>query len=429
MRRRITLLAAATALLAVVLLAVPLAVVAAHGYVNDERLELQRAAATAAAAIRGDRPQVSALKIDRSEISASVYDSSGTLLDGAGPKRGGALVTSAVAGTEATETTGAGISVAAPVSDGDRVTSVVVLRANVSAAHHRTLIASLILAAIGASAVLVAAIGATVVARRLAAPIDRLRVGAHLMGGGDLDTRVAMSGIAEFDVLAATLNESAARIQNMIGRERSLSAEVSHQLRTPVTGLRLELEALAQSHPDDARIGSALQSVDRLSATISDIIALARDLPLRQESSVAQLLTDVEQRWRGLLADATRPLRVSSEPDLPAIIALSSAAAAQILDILIDNARAHGRGAISVHARSLGTAIAIDVTDEGQGVTRAPHELFGERDGTRAGGIGLPFARKLAQAESARLILTAVAPPTFSLVADSVDAQSAVTER
>ncbi|HZV25509.1 MAG TPA: hypothetical protein VFG00_04385 [Acidothermaceae bacterium] len=89
MRRRIMLVATATALLAVLLLAVPLGIFVGHSYVNDERLELQRAAATAAASLRGDRPTVGSLGIDRSEIVASVYDRSGRLIDGAGPANAG----------------------------------------------------------------------------------------------------------------------------------------------------------------------------------------------------------------------------------------------------------------------------------------------------------------------------------------------------
>ena len=421
-RHRITLTAAATALLAVVLLAVPLAVFAARGYVADERLELQRAAATAAASARGDAMTVRALRVDRSEMTASIYDSSGRLIEGLGPRRGDSLVLSALGGTEATVTHGNTIVVAAPVSDGDRVIAVVVLRAGLSAAHHRALIACLIIAALGAAAVLIAAAGARMVARRLSAPIERLRAGARSMGAGDLDVRVTASGVAEFDLLAATLNDSAARLQTMIGRERSLSAEVSHQLRTPLTGLRLELEELQATYPDDFRVERALRSVERLADTVTDIIALARDLPDGQHCGVQGQLEGVTQRWHALLAETSRPLRVRSDEDVPREVAMSGAAATQILDILIDNARLHGRGAITVHARSLGTAVAFDVSDEGDGPAQEAHQLFAARDGSRTGGIGLPFARKLAEAENARLTLTSLAPPTFTLaVAGAVD--------
>ncbi len=416
MRRRITLVAAGTALLAVLLLAIPLGIFVGHGYVNDERLELQRAAATAAASLRGDRPAAGSLRIDRGEITAGIYDRAGHLLDGAGPARAAPLVMAALGGTEATGTLGAGIAVAAPVSDGDQVVAVVLLQSDLSSAHHRSVLAWLVIAGIGLGAVLVSAGGALLVAKRLSAPVEQLRAGAHRIGAGDIDARVPLSGVPEFDTLAVTLNDTAARIRSMIGRERSLSAEVSHQLRTPLSGLRLELEAIADADQPHDHIESALNAVDRLDTIITDIIALARDLPVREVAHVPDLITAAEQRWRGPLAAATRPLRVALDPGVSLDISISARAATQILDILIDNARRHGRGAVTIRARPLGGVVAIDVSDEGPALARAGHELFRARDGSRAGGIGLPFARKLAEAENSRLTLSQHDPPTFTLL-------------
>jgi signal transduction histidine kinase len=417
MRRRITLLAAATAVLAVLLLAVPLGIFVNHGYVNDERLELQRAAATAAASLRGDHPALGSLRIDRSEITASVYDRAGRVIDGIAPAHGNALVRAALRGAEATATLGSDIAVAAPISDGDQVIAVVLLRSDMSAAHHRGLLAWLVIAAIGLAAVFISAGGALMLAKRLAAPLERLRRAAHRIGAGDLDARASLSGIAEFDTLAETLNDSAARIQTMLGRERSLSAEVSHQLRTPLSGLRLELERLRTSLPATASIESALTAVDRLETIITDVIALARDLPVTQTTNVAELIASAEHRWHGPLAAATRPLRAFMEPGLPEKIDISGPAAAQILDVLIDNARRHGRGAVTVHVRTVDGVVAVDVSDEGPALLSEAHVLFRHRDGQTGSGIGLPFARKLAEAENARVTLTRHDPPTFTLLA------------
>jgi signal transduction histidine kinase len=417
MRRRITLLAAATAMLAVLLLAVPLGIFVSHGYVNDERLELQRAAASAAASLRGDRPALGSLRIDRSEITAAVYDRVGRLVDGTGPARGNSLVLAALRGAESTANLGSDIAVAAPISDGDQVIAVVLLRSDLSAAHHRGLLAWFVIAAIGVGAVVVAAGGALLLARRLSAPLERLRHAARRIGAGDLDARAPLSGVAEFDTLAATLNDSAARIQRMLGRERSLSVEVSHQLRTPLSGLRLELESLRASVPSTSKVESALAAVDRLETIISDVIALARDLPVPQTTNIAELIASAEQRWHGPLAELTRPLRVSIDPDLPEQIGISTPAATQILDVLLDNARRHGRGAVAIHVRALDGVIAVDVSDEGPALVREAHVMFRHRDGAHGTGIGLPFARKLAEAENARVALTSHEPPTFSLLA------------
>ncbi len=91
------------------------------------------------------------------------------------------------------------------------------------------------------------------------------------------------------------------------------------------------------------------------------------------------------------------------------------------MDILIDNAHTHGSGAVTVHVRALGPAVAFDVSDEGQRLTLEPHQLFAGPDVNRAGGIGLPLARKLAESEHARVILTSAQPPTFTFVADRAE--------
>ncbi|HZV25508.1 MAG TPA: HAMP domain-containing sensor histidine kinase [Acidothermaceae bacterium] len=210
----------------------------------------------------------------------------------------------------------------------------------------------------------------------------------------------------------------------MIGRERSLVAEASHQLRTPLTGLRLELEALRDIGRPDSRIESALAAVDRLETTITDIIALARDLPVQQVAHVPDLIAAAQRGWHGPLAEATRPLRVVVDASVPSDIALSTPAATQILDALIDNALRHGQGAVTVHVREVGGLVAVDVSDEGPTLRCEAHELFQLRDGTRDGGIGLPFARKLAEAENARVALTRHDPPTFTRLASAAPAST-----
>lgn len=421
MRRRITLLAAATAALAVLLLAVPLGIFVSHGYVNDERLELQRAAASAAASLRGDHPALGALRIDHSELTPALYDRTGQLVDGTGPRQANALVRAALRGAESTGTLGSDVAVAAPISDGDQVIAAVLLRSDLSAAHHRALLAWLAIAAIGVAAVLVAAGGALLLARRLSTPLERLRHAAQRIGAGDLDARAPLSGVPEFDVLAATVNDSAARIQNMLSRERSLSAEVSHQLRTPLSGLRLELEALSAASVDATTVAAAIGAVDRLETIITEVIALARDVPVPQTSEVAALVAAARQRWHAALAAATRPLRVIIDPDVPEKLAISAPASTQILDVLLDNALKHGQGAVTLHVRALGGVISIDVSDEGPALSQEAHLMFRRRGGQDDRGIGLPFARKLAEAEDARVALTKPAPPTFSLLAAAAD--------
>lgn len=415
MLRRITLLATGVAALAVVLFAIPLGVIAGRGYVNDERLELQRQAVSAAAAVRGElgrpAPDVAPARTD-----LGVYDNRGRLRNGTGPAIGGADVRAALSGRESTSLRDDRVQVAAPVSDGDQVTGAVLLSRSLSSAHARANRAWLVLAAIGLLALALAALAARVLARRLTAPVNRLTATAKLIGDGDLTARAQRSGVPELDVLVGTLNAGTERVETLVARERRLSGEVSHQLRTPVAGLRLQLEA-AQGTADPmtrAAVDRALLTLDRFDVTIREVIALARDLPGERALDLDALISGAEQRWHGVLAATSRPLRVVRERDLPARVAIAPAAAGQIIDVLVDNARAHGRGAVTIGIRRSRTAVAVDVTDDGPRLDTEPHELFGRRaDGH---GIGLAFARRLAQAEGARLLLSSREPPTFTLL-------------
>ena len=163
---------------------------------------------------------------------------------------------------------------------------------------------------------------------------------------------------------------------------------------------------------------AALQTADRLERTIDELLALARDSPTaRTPADLPALLAELEASWHGPLAAAGRPLRVSAAPGLPPTRA-SSAAARHVLDVLIANAARHGAGTVTVRARDADTAIAVDIADEGPGVTTSAEDLFRRRAAGAAGhGIGLALARALAEAEGGRLLLTRSGPgPVFTLL-------------
>jgi signal transduction histidine kinase len=255
-------------------------------------------------------------------------------------------------------------------------------------------------------------------AARMSRPLERLAVTAGALGEGDFSARSAPSGISEIDTVVAALNSTATRLSDLVARERSFSADASHQLRTPLTALRLGLEVALEDPDQDLAeaVTAAIDGTDRLQTTIEDLLALARDTAHRAEPlALDTLLDEVEQAWRLRLAEQGRNLTMV-RPRVGDSHA-STAAVRQILAVLMDNAATHGAGTVTVTVRDAGTAVAIDVADGGHEITIPSARLFARRASAADGhGIGLALARRLAEAEGGRLRLSRPSPPTFSLL-------------
>jgi signal transduction histidine kinase len=193
----------------------------------------------------------------------------------------------------------------------------------------------------------------------------------------------------------------------LFAREQAFTADASHQLRSPLTGLRLTLEAeLAHPRPDQREaITLALGDVDRLETTIEDLLALARDTAAsRTPVDLAGILASLERRWRAGFVRAGRRLTVDSgtEATSPTV---SGAALSHVLDVLLDNAQRHGAGDVHVGVRQLPAAVTLTVTDHGPGIVDCA-AVFERRHSPGGGtGIGLALARRLTEAEGGRLRL------------------------
>lgn len=196
--------------------------------------------------------------------------------------------------------------------------------------------------------------------------------------------------------------------RNSEERWRAFGVQASHQLRTPITGLRLSLENLlgAPSAPRAALEG-ALAHVERLESTVEDFLTLApRRLAPARQLDVGAVLADVDAAWRGLVEAAGRRLQVTVRPPLPVVCA-SAAAMRQVLGVLVENAIQHGEGPIGVSARELAGGLAFEVTDMGSGLVAPPGLSPPRRDRS---GIGLALARSLAEAEGGRLVVRHAGP-------------------
>jgi signal transduction histidine kinase len=421
-RTRIVGLAVWVSVLTVALFGVPLAVAVWRYALVDERSDLERTANSVAIAVAAD-----VLREDPVDDSAwtgdtkiGVYDDDGNRIAGKGPTDGGSPVSDALDGDPGVDTEGGNLVVAVPVShDADVIGAVRAMapRGTVVQQVAFTWAGMVALAALVITAVWLVARRQ---ARRLALPLEQLSLAARRLGDGDFSVRTRPEDIAEIDAVGASLNTTAARLDDLLARERAFSADASHQLRTPLAGLRLRLEAALERSDNDLRpaIRASLADADRLEQTIDELLALARDTrsTSAQPVDLDVLLAEIDRDWRARLARDGRTMQVLRDPRTPPPLA-SVAAVRQVLRVLLDNAALHGAGTVTVVVRESTDAVAIDVSDNGPGIPMPEPELFARRTGRATGhGIGLALARRLAEAEGGRLYLTRPAPPTFTLL-------------
>jgi signal transduction histidine kinase len=422
MRQRVAKVAVAAVLIALVLLALPLAAVIRAVYFSEERGELEREALAVAVRVSpqfaaGDPVELPGASTDG---RVAVYDGAMRLRAGNGPLTADATTRLAAARSAVREHTGGELVVAVPVAQNEKVIGVVRAAASAGGVWKRIFMAWLALLGAALFALGVAVLVARRQARALSAPLEDLSAVCRAIADGDLSARAARCDIAEIDQVARTQNAMVQRLAQLLQHERHFTANASHQLRTPLTGLQLGLEAALATPGADLRaaVEETLEQSRHLHQTIDEVLRLARagqDHPPAASQPAAELLDRAARRWHGAFAQDDRRLEFAREPgtgDHP----VPGRAAGQILDVLLDNARTHGRGKVDVRLREVGAALAVDVADEG--TTSLPAAALFDRGATTGpgAGIGLSLARDLAEAAGGRLTLASAAPTTFTLL-------------
>ena len=422
--------------LAVVLFAVPLGLAVARIYRGREVSRLQREAMRVAGAIPGAGTEgTDPVVLPRAarRVRLTLYDTNGRLVAGAGPTTGHNEVDAALRGRLADDHDGAWLAVAVPMQDEEHIVGAARAATPWKAVTNETYTSWLVMAAIGGAAVVLAGVVARRQADPLVAPVDGVAELAVKLGAGDFTARLDPSGVPELDRATEALNRTAGRLADVIGRERSFTADVSHQLNTPLTSLRQGLEsALATPGADTtAAIEQAITEVDRLHNTVTTLLAVTRDAssPGDAACDAAAVCKEAAERGRGQLAAQGRPMRTAIEPDLP-LARCPGEVLAEILAVLVDNATVHGAGAVTMAARRAGTGVVIDVGDEGEGLCGEVSELFRRRSSQASGhGIGLALARSLAEAHNGRLMVTRARPhPVFSIALAHANGVSAASQ-
>jgi signal transduction histidine kinase len=416
MRRRLVVAIGGVAIAAVVLLALPLAVVLGRIYRDENLLRLQRDTVASTRGIDVDPARRDPVELPATSDRLAVYDDAGHLRAGHGPASAPPLVLRALARGRVTDDAGHGIlEVAVPLLHAERVTGAIRAVRSDDAAAADARGARLVLGAVAAAIIGLAALAAMLLARRLAKPLERLAASARRLGEGDFSARAAPAGIPEVDAAAAALATTAQRLEDLIARERAFTADASHQLRTPLQALRIELEAIELRGDPGPELPAALAQVDRLQATIETLLSVARDAPRdRPATELGTLVARARERWAGPLAQQARPMRIVQRAATP-VARISPDVVTEILDVLVSNAVEHGGGPVTITLRDTGDWLALEVADEGAGIAPEAGDVFARRVGG-GHGIGLALARSLADAEGARLALTRPGPgPVFTL--------------
>jgi signal transduction histidine kinase len=313
------------------------------------------------------------------------------------------------------------LTVAVPISDGGAVLGVVLTVSPTDRSRRDVLVVWLVLTLVGVLTVAACLTTADRLASWVLRPVTRLDAAAHEIAGGDSGARVQPGlGPPELRRLSASFNEMADAVAEAMERQRSFVAHASHQLRNPLTVLRLRIEDLGSRFDDEelrADREFALEETDRLADVLDGLLALARAERGRHRVEVADasaLTAGRVKAWQPLAE--RRGVELAAElPAEPVPARLVATALDQALDALIDNALkftpAGGRVAVRLRSAEDGDA-EVTVRDTGPGMTEEQCRQATERfwrapdaQNVDGAGLGLSIVNVLVEASGGRFTL------------------------
>jgi len=270
-----------------------------------------------------------------------------------------------------------------------------------------------VLALIGV-AVIVLLLGlglAWLLAGSLAGPMRRLAGTARRVAGGDLDARAREEGSSEQREVAAAFNDMTERLGRALRSQREFVANASHQLRTPLTGLRLRLEAASLKAADpevERELVAAERETVRLARLLSELLTLARERerPEPEQVSLAGVAHAAADRWEGPAEISGRRLVLDGTDD--AVVAATEADLAVIVDNLIENALNYSPVAstVTIEWDADAESARLAVLDQGPGIGPDERDQVFERfyrgEASRGGAEGTGLGLSVVEALAAR---------------------------
>ena len=327
------------------------------------------------------------------------------------PEIAAALRGQHTAGSRSSATLGGSfLYVAVPVASQGQVYGAVRITYPTAAVEARVRRVWLALAGVAAVVLGVVALVGFALARSTTRPLRALEQATTALARGELAARAPIDqGPPEVRRLAATFNDMAARLGRLLDSQRAFVADASHQLRTPLTALRLRLENLEATTPPAAAgdLRAAVAETGRLARLVDGLLTLARAeaAPSRREVlDLAAVVADRQAAWTPLAAEQDVALTV--HPTSAAAVWAVPGALEQVLDNLLANALrvAPAGSRIQLAIRKVGGWVELHVTDQGPGMPADQRERAfdrfwrgpaSERDGT---GLGLAIVRQLLEA-------------------------------
>lgn len=314
-----------------------------------------------------------------------------------------AVVAASAAGAAFTVRDGSGATVFIPVV-GRTGTIVVQGRATRSELTNGVTAASVVLVALGVVLVLGSVAVADRLARTVTRPVDELAGAVRRLGGGDLDVRVVPSGPVEVTQVGEAVNMLAARLGTLLAAERESMADLSHRLRTPLTSLRLQAEAIAEP---ESRAG-ILEEVDRLERDVDQIIDDVRRSAAAAGPDVADLVEIVSHQvayWSVLAQDQNRHV-ATKLPAAAVLVGAAPAAVTTVVDTLIENIFSHTEPGTNfgIEVRVDGDQPHLIVHDDGRGMGDVGKVGRGHSGGGST-GLGLDIVRRVAERSGGQMMI------------------------